>query len=255
VGDAVRLRAALENLIDNAVKFTETGMVGLAVNAQQEGRGRVRLHFAVTDSGIGLTPAEIKRLFRPFAQASDAVAARYGGAGLGLVAVKSVAKAMGGDLAVASKPGAGSRFTLNVAVTHVESAAAADVPLPAMRRLAILCAEDSPYGRIVMNTILAELGHRVDFVGSGDTAVEAVTRGGYDLVLMDLALPQTDGLTATQRIRGLAGENGRVPVIGVSGRDDSHTAQLARGAGMNALLAKPITPRTLAVAIAKAMAG
>jgi two-component system, sensor histidine kinase len=110
IGDPVRLRAALENLLDNAVKFTEQGGVELDARAKPLARGRVQLDFIVRDSGIGLTRAQIKRLFRPFAQASTAIARRYGGAGLGLSIVKRLAKAMGGDLTVTSTPGGGSIF-------------------------------------------------------------------------------------------------------------------------------------------------
>src|SRR5208282_4164041 len=142
VGDAVRLRAALENLIDNAVKFTERGGVRLDVRAA---RGHVRLVFTVTDSGIGLKAAEIKRLFRPFAQASAEIARRYGGTGLGLAVVKYLAKLMGGDLTVTSRYGRGSSFRLS-AVLAIASTAAAGNATPA-RPLAVLCAEDNPYGR------------------------------------------------------------------------------------------------------------
>ena len=110
MGDAVRLRAALENLIDNAVKFTGRGVVRLAVRATRAARRRVRIVFTVTDSGIGLTGEEIRRLFEPFAQANADIARRYGGAGLGLAVVKALAKLMGGDLTVASTPGRGSSF-------------------------------------------------------------------------------------------------------------------------------------------------
>ena len=113
VGDPVRLRAALENLIDNAVKFTAQGTVRLDVKAGRAAGGRTKLTFIVSDSGIGLKPAEIKRLFRPFAQASTEIARRYGGAGLGLAVVKVLARLMGGDLTVTSTPGRGSRFTLS----------------------------------------------------------------------------------------------------------------------------------------------
>jgi two-component system, sensor histidine kinase len=114
IGDPVRLRAALENLIDNAVKFTARGRVGFDVSAKPATRGRVKLSFAVTDSGIGMSAAEIKALFRPFAQASEEVSRRFGGTGLGLVLVKRLAKAMDGDLAVMSAPGEGSTFTLTI---------------------------------------------------------------------------------------------------------------------------------------------
>jgi signal transduction histidine kinase len=110
IGDPVRLRAALENLLDNAVKFTDQGAIELELRAEPAKAGRVRLHCIVRDSGIGLTRAETKRLFRPFAQASVEIAQRYGGAGLGLSIVKMLAKRMGGDLTVASTPGRGSAF-------------------------------------------------------------------------------------------------------------------------------------------------
>src|SRR5947209_3261050 len=153
IGDALRLRSALENLIDNAVKFTDRGGVRLDVAAERLARGRVRLVFTVTDSGLGLAAAEIKRLFRPFAQANEEIARRYGGAGLGLAFVKRIAKAMRGDLTVRSKPGTGSavRFTATVelvtpasAETENGSPSARAAPV---RPLRILCVEDNPYGR------------------------------------------------------------------------------------------------------------
>jgi signal transduction histidine kinase len=116
IGDPVRLRAALENLIDNAVKFTRTGEVAFRAGARRLSGGRVRLAFAVTDSGIGMTRGEMQRLFRPFAQASERVARRFGGAGLGLVLVKRLAKAMGGDLTAVSRRGGGSTFTFSAVV-------------------------------------------------------------------------------------------------------------------------------------------
>ena len=253
VGDAVRLRAALENLIDNAVKFTERGGVRLNVRAGRATRGRVRLVFTVTDSGIGLKPAEIKRLFRPFAQASADIARRYGGTGLGLAVVKHLAKLMGGDLTVTSRYGRGSRFRLAAVFAIASTAAAANAPpqqpaTPA-RRLAVLCAEDNPYSRVILNTILAELGHRADFVGTGEEAVAAVARG-YDVVLVDVTLPGIDGRETARRIRALAGTAALTPIIGISGRSETGDEDAARRAGMNAYLRKPISPSALAEALA-----
>jgi CheY-like chemotaxis protein len=251
VGDAVRLRAALENLIDNAVKFTERGAVRLEARASPAGRGLTRLVVAVHDSGIGLKPAEIKRLFRPFAQASAEIARHYGGSGLGLAIVKRLAKLMGGDLTVASTPGRGSSFRFT-AVMPIVSADAAGSPsardTPA-RPLAILCAEDNPYGRVILNTILTELGHRADFVNSGEDAVAAVTRG-YDFVLMDVALPGIDGLEAARRIRALPGAAGRTPVVGISGASEASDEEAARAAGMDFYLRKPVSPSAVSEAIA-----
>ena len=126
IGDAARLRAAIENLIDNAVKFTERGAVRLDVRASRATRGRVKLFFTVTDSGIGLTRAEIKRLFRPFTQANAEIARRYGGSGLGLAVVKSLAKLMGGDLTVTSTPGRGASFRLAIVLPIAAADASGD---------------------------------------------------------------------------------------------------------------------------------
>ena len=253
IGDGLRLRAALENLVDNAVKFTDRGAVRLEAGCERVGRGRVRLVFTVTDSGIGLTAAEIKRLFRPFAQANESIARRYGGAGLGLAFAKRIAKAMGGDLAVTSA-GGGSRFRFSAIVDLVAQASASAGEGGSGRRavtlrpLHILCAEDNPYGRVVLNTILTELGHSADFVGSGEAAVEAVARGGYDAVLMDVTLPGHDGLEATRRIRALPGK--RIRVVGVSGRSSADEAARARAAGMDDYLPKPLSPSALSKALA-----
>ncbi len=253
VGDAARLRAAIENLIDNAVKFTERGAVRLEARASRATRGRVKLLFTVTDSGIGLTPAEIKRLFRPFTQANAEIARRYGGAGLGLAVVKSLAKLMGGDLTVTSTPGRGASFRLAIvlpiaAADQSGSPHAQQTKTPA-RRLAVLCAEDNPYGRVILNTILTELGHRADFVASGEEAVEAVKRG-YDVVLMDVTLPGIDGLEATRCIRALADASSRTPIIGISGRTEIGDEEAARTAGMDFYLRKPVSPSALSESIA-----
>jgi CheY-like chemotaxis protein len=249
-GDALRLRAALENLGDNAVKFTHDGGVTFSAVAKPAARGHVHLIFTVTDSGIGMSAAEMKLLFRPFAQASEQIARRYGGAGLGLVFVKRIAQAMGGDLKVTSKKGSGSTFRLTVLAERFAAQHSSQAKRGALRPLSILCAEDNPYGRAVMNTIVTELGHRIDFVDSGEAAVEAAARGGYDALLIDVTLSGLDGIEATRRIRALPGKAGQVKVIGISGRDDGATEQTARAAGMNFYFAKPVSPSRLAEALA-----
>ena len=177
------------------------------------------------------------------------MARRYGGAGLGLAFVKRVAKAMGGDLKVASAPGGGSRFCLTAVVDKVAGAATRGGAAPATaspaRPLTILCVEDNPYCRVVLNTILTELGHRADFVGTGEAAVETVARGGYDAVLMDVTLPGIDGLEATRRIRAIDGTAGRVPIVGISGRAKADNEAAGRAAGMDGYLIKPLSPSAL----------
>lgn len=248
-GDELRLRAALENLADNAVKFTDRGVVTLAANAEPTGK-RVRLNFSMSDSGIGLSKHDIARLFKPFAQASEDIARRYGGTGLGLVFVKRLARAMGGDLAVTGMPGRGSTFTLSVVVEPSARAASSSAANRTTRSLHVLCAEDNPYGRVVMNTILTELGHRADFVENGEAAVKAAAKAAYDVILMDAALPLLDGLEATRRIRALPGAAAQTPIIGISGRTEGGEAA-ARAAGMNAYFTKPVSPGKLAEALAR----
>jgi two-component system, sensor histidine kinase len=257
VGDAVRLRAALENLIDNAVKFTEHGILCLEVRAESASRRRIRLVFDVTDSGIGLTPAEIKHLFRPFRQPNAAVAQRFGGAGLGLALVKRLAKLMGGDVTVTSSAGRGATFRFSVVLPLATAEAGGRRDRlnkgESARPLAILCAEHNPYGRVILNTILGELGHRADFVGSGEEAVAAVVRG-YDAVLMDVGLAGTDGTHTVGRIRALPGLAARTPIIALSGHPDADDEQVARAAGMDFYVRKPVSPTELAAALAAAVA-
>ena len=261
VGDPVRLRAALENLVDNAVKFTEHGRVALAVTPasvakDKIAKDKVRVAFAVSDSGIGLTLKEIKRLFRPFSQANVSIASRFGGAGLGLSSVKQLARSMGGDIKVTPRESGGTTFTLTVALISAEATKAATPehgqqpspePVPPLR---VLSVEDNPFGRVVLNTILCELGHQAEFISRGEAATERVAQGSFDAVLMDMVLPGIDGIEAIRRIRALGPPLGRIAIIGVSGRADDEAA--SRAAGADAFLLKPVSPRALATALLEA---
>ncbi len=256
VGDPVRLRAALENLIDNAVKFTETGGVALTVKPIRGPKGKVGVAFAVSDSGIGLTLGEIKRLFRPFSQANVSIASRFGGAGLGLSSVKQLARAMGGDIVVTQRRNGGATFTLTVTLTRAKASKAAgsdtetDASPEPGRALRVLSVEDNPFGRVVLNAVLTELGHQAEFIGRGEAAAERIAQGGFDAVLMDMVLPGINGIEAIRRIRGLNPPLGGIAIIGVSGRGDDETA--SREAGADAFLVKPVSPRALATALLEA---
>ncbi|MDA9407643.1 MULTISPECIES: ATP-binding protein [unclassified Bradyrhizobium] len=263
VGDSVRLRAALENLIDNAVKFTEQGAVAISAAPWRPAKGkasgkakdkhRVGVAFSVSDSGIGLTMAEIKRLFRPFTQANVTIASRFGGAGLGLSSVKQLARAMGGDITVAPRRGGGATFTLTVTLDAAGPAKAGKTeggeaePLTSLR---VLSVEDNPFGRVVLNTILTELGHHAEFIGRGEDVVNRLAQGGFDAVLMDMVLPGIDGVEAIRRVRKMPAPLARIPIIGVSGRGEDEAA--AREAGADAFLVKPVSPRALAIALLEA---
>ena len=256
IGDPVRLRAALENLIDNAVKFTEAGAVALDVKPIRSAKGKVGVAFAVSDSGIGLTLAEIKRLFRPFSQANVSIASRFGGAGLGLSSVKALARAMGGDIAVTQRRGGGTTFTLTIIMSNAKGAAPimsgadADPSSNPARALRVLSVEDNPFGRVVLNAILTELGHQAEFIGRGEAAAERIAEGAFDAVLMDMVLPGITGIEAIRRIRNLSAPLGRIAIIGVSGRGDDEAA--SRAAGADAFLVKPVSPRTLATVLLEA---
>jgi CheY-like chemotaxis protein len=256
IGDPVRLRAALENLIDNAIKFTEQGGVALAVKPMRGAKGRIGVAFAISDSGIGLTLSEIKRLFRPFSQANVSIASRFGGAGLGLSSVKQLARAMGGDIVVAPRRGGGTTFTLTVSLTRAKASKASssgsdtDIPSDHAQGLRVLSVEDNPFGRVVLNAVLTELGHQAEFIGWGEAATERIAQGGFDAVLMDMVLPGITGVEAIRRIRALGPPIGRIAIIGVSGRGDDEAA--SRAAGADTFLLKPVSPRALATALLEA---
>jgi two-component system, sensor histidine kinase len=253
LGDRVRLRAALENLVDNASKFTEQGAVALAVKPAGGTKDEIGVAFAVSDSGIGLTLGEIKRLFRPFSQANVSIAARFGGAGLGLASVKQLARAMGGDIAVAQRSGGGTTFTLTVRLLRAGgpnseiSGTDLDATPQYAEGLRVLGVEDNPFGRVVLKAVLAELGHHAEFIDRGEDAPERVTQGNFDAVLMDMVLPGINGVEAIRRIRALGPPHGGLAVIGVSGRGEDEAA--SRAAGADAFLVKPVSPRALATAL------
>ena len=265
-GDAIRLRAALENLIDNAVKFTPSGRVSLKVSRKRQDRDknkgkkkstkkrRFEIAFAVSDSGIGLTLAEIKRLFKPFSQANVSIASRFGGAGLGLSSVRQLARAMGGDIKVVPRRGGGATFLLTVMVEAASAPEAAgesgDGEPIARQSLKILSVEDNPFGRVVLNTILIELGHQTEFIGRGEAAAARIADGAFDAVLMDMVLPGISGIEAIRQIRALKKPWRSIPIVGVSGRSEDEPK--ARAAGAEAFVVKPVSPKALAAALLEA---
>jgi signal transduction histidine kinase len=253
-GDSVRLRGALENLIDNAVKFTEQGSVALQVAARAMTKRRLKVSFAVSDSGIGLSLTEARKLFVPFSQANVSISRRFGGAGLGLASVRVMARAMGGTVKAAPRKGGGTTFTLTVTLARAERGDAAGSRLAPdnagaslCQPLRVLCVEDNPFGRVILNTVLTELGHRPEFVGRGENAIDQVAEGHVDVVLMDIVLPGIDGIESIKRIRALNSTQARIPIIGLSGRGDDESAALSAGA--NAFLVKPVSPRVLAMTL------
>lgn len=254
IGDAVRLRAALENLIDNAVKFTSAGSIAFGAGLAKISKGRATVRFTVSDAGIGVSVAEIKRLFRPFSQANISIAQRFGGAGLGLSSVRHLARAMGGDVTAAPRKGGGTVFTMSASFPLASGTDAAvvdshDTAQDAPAALRVLSVEDNPFGRVVLNAILNELGHQTEFIGLGENANERLAQGAFDVVLMDMVLPGINGVEAIRRIRAQGAPHDAIAIVGLSGRDEDEKAALAAGA--DAFILKPVSPRVLAQVLAK----
>jgi two-component system, sensor histidine kinase len=242
--DPTRVKQILFNLLSNAVKFTHKGTITLRV--QNGGHGK--LDFSVTDSGIGMDEPTMRRLFQRFMQGDVSPSRSASGAGLGLEISRDLARLMGGDITVNSKPGVGSSFTASLPLPSVGAPAlpSIDVTAPdpaSVRPLRVLVAEDHPVNRAYLEAVLDKLGHKALFVLDGDGAVRAV-RGQpvgeeIDIVLMDLHMPGMDGFTAARAIRALAAPRGKVPIVALTADAFQASRHLAREAGMEGFLTKP----------------
>jgi signal transduction histidine kinase/HAMP domain-containing protein/ActR/RegA family two-component response regulator len=251
LGDVSRLRQILLNMLNNAVKFTEAGTVALSVSSS-DADGELRLLFAVRDSGIGLTPEQLARLFQSFSQADASISRRYGGTGLGLAISKRLAEAMGGTMWVESDGlGAGSTFYASISTRAAE--APADVsggrrsgvleldPEHAVRHpLRILLAEDNAVNQKLALRLLAQMGYEADLAGNGLEAVEAVERQPYDLVLMDVQMPELDGLDATRQIIARVPLEHRPWIVAMTANAMDGDREACLEAGMNGYISKPI---------------
>jgi len=254
-GDPGRLRQVLLNLMANAVKFTERGSVSLTV--QPEAGGMVR--FAIRDTGIGIAPENVGRLFDRFAQADSSITRRFGGTGLGLAICRTLVEAMGGRIGVDSWPGQGSVFWFRLPLPAGTAPAAGEIaerpPLPPLR---ILIAEDNPVNQKVLGGLLAGLaapgaGHAIAYVDNGLAAVEAVRGGRFDLVLTDIHMPRLDGLSATRAIRALPPPAGEVKIVAVTSSIGADRIRSCLEAGMNDYVGKPVHPDLLDLAIRRTL--
>lgn len=246
--DDTRVRQVLFNLLSNAIKFTPEGEVSLRVETHTQG-----LSFEVRDTGIGMDDATLERLFQRFSQGDAGIARRYGGTGLGLEISRTLARMMGGDISVWSRPGQGSCFTVLLPLPECDAlpAAAAQVSAPvpspqssdtvqaAAGPLDILVVEDDPSSRLYLSTLLDQLGHRVRQVSDGAQALDALNEHWADVVLMDMHMPVLDGLATTRRLRLRPDALGQVPVIAVTADAYEVARANALQAGMNDVLVKP----------------
>jgi CheY-like chemotaxis protein len=254
MGDDSRLRRILINLAGNAVKFTERGSVRIAVTCTGRDGHLCKVRFAVTDSGIGISPESQRRIFERFTQADSSTARKYGGTGLGLAICKQLVELMDGRIGLDSAPGRGSTFWFEVPLV---AARAPDAPgdaeqAPAgSRPLQVLLADDNAINRDYMTTLLGKAGHRVHAVGDGRAALEAARAQVYDVVLMDVHMPGMDGIEATRRIRDLPGKASGVPIIALTANAMRGDRERYLAAGMTDYVAKPVEVGDLAGAMGR----
>ena len=258
--DAVRLRQVLFNLVGNALKFTEQGGVVVRLSqAPLEGSSQgVQLRLDVEDTGIGIPADALPTLFDRFTQADATAARRHGGSGLGLAITREVVQRMGGQIRVQTEPGRGSCFTVTLpcepAQAPVPPATAAVAVPAASRALRVLVAEDHSVNQLLIDAMLRRLGHEPNLVDDGRAAVEQASRGGWDLVLMDMQMPELDGLAATRAIRALPGAVGRVPIVAMTANARPEDRQACMDAGMDDYVSKPIHLPELQAALSRASA-
>ncbi len=254
-GDLGRLRQILLNLVGNAIKFTDEGWVSLTLAHQPADEDHVRLLFSIADSGIGIIPEALDRMFEQFTQMDSSISRRFGGSGLGLAICRRLVELMGGTIRVESEPGVGSSFhfdvTLKLAQTAVLDDSVATAEPQDETRLRVLVAEDNLTNRLVALRMLERLGHQADAVGTGSEAIAALALIRYDLVLMDVMMPEMDGLTATRQIRASERPPARIAIVGLTAGSSSENMAACLAAGMDAATTKPVTLASLRAAIAK----
>jgi PAS domain S-box-containing protein len=257
VGDEMRLRQVLLNLVGNALKFTAHGDVEVRVAQESRAKGSVELHFVVRDTGIGIAPEKQKLIFEAFAQADGSMTRKFGGTGLGLTISSRLVEMMGGHMWVESLPGEGSQFHFTAVFampsTKIVQIRKTVVATPAnaqrgvdSRRLQVLLAEDNPINQRVAVRMLQKHGHRVEVASSGREALAALEHGSFDIVLMDVQMPDMNGLEATAAIREnekLSGEH--LPIIALTAGAMDGDREKCLAAGMDDYMAKPFQTEAL----------
>jgi PAS domain S-box-containing protein len=259
-GDALRLRQVLINLLSNAVKFTEEGSVQLRVECFERTEIGFGLRFAVSDTGIGISPQAQARLFQSFSQADRSTVRRYGGTGLGLAISRRIVEMMGGSITVDSEPGRGSTFTAEV---HLSSPARTPgdqdaavrregVPDAEPHRVArVLVVDDNPVNQRVVVHMLGKLKVDCELAAGGTEALASLGAGGHDLLLTDIEMPDMDGYELTRAVRRLPGRTAAIPVVAMTAHALKGVREECLAAGMDDYIAKPIQLETLRELLAR----
>lgn len=247
-GDPLRLRQVLANLLSNAIKFTEAGEIVVRLQANV-GEEATAIRLEVEDEGIGIAPGTEDQLFEPFVQADVTTSRRYGGTGLGLAICRRLIDAMGGSLVLDRSRGSGATFRVDLSLPNGDPKALATAiggerdsgkSGPRMRSLSILVAEDNPVNQMLLGAMLRAEGHRVTAVENGRLAVDAAAGTAYDAIIMDMQMPEMDGLAATRAIRASGGPCAAVPILALTADASPERRRFYDGAGLSAFLTKPI---------------
>ena len=250
-GDALRIQQVLVNLVGNAIKFTAEGRVGIEVSQQES-----ITVIAVVDTGIGIAPDRVERIFDAFAQADATITRQFGGTGLGTTIARQLTELMGGRIEVQSEPGVGSRFEIRLPLASGQAPAQADTTgRPRLRPLSILIADDVPQNVELLELVLQGDGHTVQAARNGVEALRLFASGLFDLVLMDMHMPEMDGLSATRALRGIEFDERReaTPVIALTASVQASDRKAALQAGMNGFATKPIVVPQLYAEIARVL--
>lgn len=259
-GDPLRVCQIVQNLLSNAVKFTDQGEITYRIFGERISDRRVRFEFSVTDSGTGISPEDLQKLFQPFTQVDASSTRRFGGTGLGLTIARRMANIMGGDITVTSTPGVGSCFTFWVEGEVVEWSKPEETTevvdeIQNGEPMRVLVVEDHPVNRMILEAWMGSASHQAMTAENGELAVSAAKEQPFDLIIMDVNMPVMDGLTATRLIREGKGPNADTPIVvlSASARTEDHAAGLQAGA--DAYLNKPIDFGALAALMVRASGG